>query len=218
MSDQDPPTQPADDPSSKISKVLGATQLLPGESAEVYLKGLQSTLEELGAKTPLQEYIAEKIFQCLWWMRRYESQKRSAIIGAMVGTLTDYTTTTDERLLLTQLLQSGHWGHEYIKQALRANGHTQASLLQRATSTKHDEIQKVDQLIALRVKTLTQLQQSYEALVNRSVMQERLKLQNDLIKRDLQAIDVRAVEAADPSDSKSSGTKDHGKPQTESRQ
>ena len=42
-----------------------------------------------------------------------------------------------------------------------------------------------------------QLQQSYEGLVNRSVMQERLKLQNDLLKRDLQAIDVEAVEQAD---------------------
>jgi regulator of replication initiation timing len=55
-------------------------------------------------------------------------------------------------------------------------------------------IEKIDQLIALRVKTLGQLQQSYEALVNRSVMQERLKLQNELLRRDLQAIDVPSVE------------------------
>jgi hypothetical protein len=41
------------------------------------------------------------------------------------------------------------------------------------------------------------LQQSYEALVNRSVMQERLKLQNELLKRDLQAIEVPAVEKVD---------------------
>jgi hypothetical protein len=43
------------------------------------------------------------------------------------------------------------------------------------------------------MKTLMQLQQSYEALVNRSIMQERLKLQNELLKRDLEAIDVQEV-------------------------
>jgi GTP cyclohydrolase I len=63
--------------------------------------------------------------------------------------------------------------------------------------TKLEEIQKIDVLIALRVKALGQLQQSYEALVNRSVLQERLKLQNELLKRDLQAIDVPVVEQAD---------------------
>ncbi len=62
-------------------------------------------------------------------------------------------------------------------------------------STKSQGIQNFDSLIALRVKTLGQLQQSYEALVNRSVMAERLRLQNELIKRDLQAIDVSVVES-----------------------
>jgi hypothetical protein len=218
MSDQAPPPQPPDHQSSKISKILGATQLLPGESDEFYLKGLQSTLQELGARTPLQEYIAEKIFQCLWWMRRYESQKRSTIVEEMVEALTDYTTSNEKRRAIRTLLYAGAWADEALDKLLKSQGHTQASLLTKATRNRHDEIQKLDQLIALRVKTLTQLQQSYEALVNRSVMQERLKLQNDLIKRDLQAIDVRAVEAADPSDSKSRGAKDHGKPQTESRQ
>jgi hypothetical protein len=37
------------------------------------------------------------------------------------------------------------------------------------------------------------LQQSYEALVNRSIMQERLKLQNAGLKRDREAIDVQEV-------------------------
>ena len=218
MSEQDPPTPAAEDPSSKISKILGATQLLPGESAEAYLKGLQSTLQELGARTSLQEYIAEKIFQCLWWMRRYESQKRSTIVEEMVDSLTDYTTSNEKRRAIRTLLYAGAWADEALDKLLKSQGHTQASLFTKATRNRRDEIQKLDQLIALRVKTLTQLQQSYEALVNRSVMQERLKLQNDLIKRDLQAIDIRAVEAALPGDGKSRGAKDDGKPQTESSQ
>jgi len=54
-------------------------------------------------------------------------------------------------------------------------------------------LMRLDQSIALKAHTLTQLQKSYEALVNRSVMQERLKLQNDLLKRDLLAIDTPIV-------------------------
>ena len=49
------------------------------------------------------------------------------------------------------------------------------------------------------------MQQSYEALANRSVMQERLKLHNELLKRDLQAIDVKAVEQVDSEEGKARG-------------
>ena len=56
------------------------------------------------------------------------------------------------------------------------------------------ELMQLDQSIALKAQSLSGIQKSYEALVSRSVMQERLKLQNDLLKRDLQAIDISAVE------------------------
>ena len=46
---------------------------MPGESEVVYRAGLLDTINELGAKTQLQTYIAEKIFQCMWSMRRYET-------------------------------------------------------------------------------------------------------------------------------------------------
>ena len=88
---------------------------------------------------------------------------------------------------------------------IEAHGHTPQSLAAKASSNAREEIQKLDALIALRVKSLGQLQQSYEALVNRSVMQERLKLQNELLKRDLQAIDVKAVEQVDSEEGKAHG-------------
>ncbi|MEK0418711.1 MAG: hypothetical protein RI949_2717, partial [Pseudomonadota bacterium] len=86
------------------------------------------------------------------------------------------------------------WDEPRIQKIITAKGHTSSSLLEKALTLQQENILKLDQQIALRVKTLAQLQQSYEALVNRSIVQERLKLQNDLLKRDLQAIDVRAVE------------------------
>ena len=60
---------------------------MPGESPALYAEGLSATLRELGAKTPLQTYLAEKIFDCLWWMRRYEAQKRLTLVGSMCDQL-----------------------------------------------------------------------------------------------------------------------------------
>ena len=59
---------------------------------------------------------------------------------------------------------------------------------------KKEDLMQLDQSIALKSSTLVQLQKSYEALVNRCVMKERLKLQNELLKRDLKAIDVPTIE------------------------
>ncbi len=69
--------------SSPITQMLESTQVLPGESQEVYQQGLLSTIQELGASTPLQIYLTEKIYECLWWMRRYENQKRATLIHSM---------------------------------------------------------------------------------------------------------------------------------------
>ena len=65
--------------------------------------------------------------------------------------------------------------------------------MQRAGDRHQEELMRLDQSIALKAHTLAQLQKSYEAFVNRSVMRERMKLQNDLLKRDLLAIDTPMV-------------------------
>ena len=63
-------------PVSQISQLVGASPpVLPGESESTYKNGLHATVTELGAVTPLQIYLVEKIFDCLWWIRRYESFK-----------------------------------------------------------------------------------------------------------------------------------------------
>ncbi len=54
-------------PFSQISQLIGATSpLLPSEPVDAYKAGLQVTIVELRATTPLQIYLAEKIFDCLW--------------------------------------------------------------------------------------------------------------------------------------------------------
>ncbi len=207
MSENKTPEQPTpqSQPTSQISQIFGPIKLLPGESEVVYRAGLAGTINELGASTHLQIYLAEKIFQCLWWMRRYELQKQATIVNSMVDLLTTYTTPKSQTHALTHNLQAQLWNDPEMKQVIEAAGYTTESLTAKAMSEVREEIQKLDTLIALRVKALGQLQQSYEALVNRSVMQERLKLQNELLKRDLQAIDVKAVQQVNSEEGKARG-------------
>ena len=189
-----PRAQPVKSP-SQISNALGASQILPGESAEKYYHGLASTIDELGAKSMLQIYAAEKIFQCLWWMRRYETQKRSSIIKVMAKELTEspYFPNKDERMGVTMLLEAGLWSDSDIQKLMKDRGHTAGSLLEYAMDRQKEELIELEQSIAQKAATLLQLQKSYEVLVNRSVLHERLKLQNELLKRDLLAIDVPVV-------------------------
>ena len=215
------PAQPSQVASSQISKIFGPTRLLPGESEDVYNAGLLGTIKELGATTSLQTYIAEKIFQSLWWMRRYEIQKQTALVNAMVDLLSTYETPKIKKHAMTQLLQDNLWHIPEMKKVIEGAGYSAESLLARGMNKERETVQKFDYLIALRVKTLGQLQQSYEALVNRSIVQERLKLQNELLKRDLQAIDVTALktlEAADSTDKeiKGVGSNGRGKPKAKS--
>ena len=58
---------------------------------------------------------------------------------------------------------------------------------------RREQLANVDEQIALRVKTLNGLQSSYEALVTRKIHIERLQLQNELLRRDLDAVDVESI-------------------------
>ena len=77
-----------------------------------------------------------------------------------------------------------------VMKTLGSLGHTPESLRQEAFSEKRDEIMQLDQQIALQAKILTGFQGSYEVAFNRKLNVERLKLQNELMRRDLNAIDV----------------------------
>ena len=165
MADPQDPSS-AKQPASKVSQAAGARwPILPGESAEAYEKGLASTIEELEAKTQLQVYLAEKIFQCIWWLRRYETQKRSTLVAGMADALTHYTSPVEIKLSIQVLINAGNWNDPALRKVIDAKGYAPASLMQKAMDDKFQELNRLDQQIALRIKTLGQLQQSYEALV-----------------------------------------------------
>lgn len=181
-----------------ISDILGVTPILPGEPADAYDAGLAAMVEELEAKTVLQVYIVEKIYDSLWWIRRYEDQKRITIINEMarltkVGYKLDKTQAEVDirEAFMANELSAG------VMKTLGSLGHTPESLRQEAFSKKRDEIMQLDQQIALQAKILTGFQGSYEVAFNRKLNIERLQLQNELMRRDLNAIDVVSLSSKD---------------------
>jgi hypothetical protein len=179
-----------------ISKLLGTVPTLPGESAEQYQHSLQTLIEELEAKSVLQVYVAEKIHDCLWWIRRYEQQKRATIIAEMAervrGSFTAHGITEREAFVRDVFMQNKP--SKAVLEILASANHTPESLRQLAIERKTVSIMRLDGLIALQTKILAGLQASYEVAFNRKSHAERLSLQNDLLRRDLQAIDVPVQE------------------------
>ncbi len=145
MSNKENSKQPAQVTTSEIAKIFVPTQLLPGESEEAYNLGLASTIRELDARTHLQIYFAEKIFQCLWWLMRYETQKRALTINAMVSLVVAPGTPASHKQAITAHFQANKWHTSSMLKIIENNGYTPESLLAKALSKESLEIQKIDQ-------------------------------------------------------------------------
>ena len=179
--------------SSPITQILGSRPALPSESQEVYQKGLLATIQELCASTPLQVYLAEKIYECLWWMRRYENQKRSTLIHSMAVILeTDKYArgVSDLQAWVMDALYANQIDDEF-NELLGKHNLTIETLTQKAMASCRSVFENFDQMIALNAKTLAGFQASYEVVVNRKVNAERMRLQNALMQRDLGAIETQ---------------------------
>lgn len=176
---------------SPISNILGVSPVLPGENADLYESGLVATIEELEAKTPFQIYLAEKIFDCLWWIRRYEEQKRAVLISEMASILDSRRGATlevsDFKKWVFDELYANRLGDE-LREAIESCKHSLESLRQLALSRCVSKIRNLDEMIALNTKTLAGFQASYEVLANRKINRDRLRLQNEILQRDLGAI------------------------------
>ena len=195
-------TEPQGTEIPTIGELLGTTSVLPGEREDFYQAGLAVMVKELGAKTTLQVYLVEKIYDSLWWIRRYEDQKRVTIITEMarqtkVGYQPD---KTQEEVEIREAFMANDINKRVLK-ALGAIGHTPESLKQSAYNKKREEITQLDQQIALQAKILAGFQASFELAFNRKLNTERLRLQNELMRRDLAAVEApKSVPNQDVSD------------------
>ncbi len=173
-----------------IAAVIDATAVLPGESEYEYKTALALTVKELDATTPLQVYLAEKIFDCLWWMRRYEAQKRLTLVRSMCDQLEPHSGNAMSPVkdaLFAAL--AGNKVPSLLRKAMEERSYTLESLQQHAFEKCLHRIVQLDELIALKTKTLAGFQASYEVLVNRTILRERLQLHTALLRRDMAAIE-----------------------------
>ena len=175
-----------------ISDIVSTDPVLPGESRELYDACLKSVITELKATTALQIYLAEQIFECLWWMRRYEQQKRDTILREMANILDTASypnnISYDKRYYFHALQDANP--SEDILEIIDKSNYSIDTLRQEAMIKATAHLQGTDVRIAFKAKTLAGFQASYEALVNRNINRERLELQNSILKRDLQAIEM----------------------------
>ena len=193
--------------SSPISELVVRSAVLPDESQNEYQQGLIATVKELGAYTPLQIYLVEKIYEYLWWMRRYENQKRATLIRSMANALNSNRVSgqvSDLEAWIMAALEVKQIDDEF-KELMDEHNLTVQSLNQKALSSSRAHLESLDQMIALKAKTLAGFQASYEVLVNRKVYAERMRLQNALMQRDLSAIENEALNEQASKPSKAAG-------------
>jgi len=180
------------EPLSAISSVLGSKPVLPGESQSDYQRGLTQLIVELEAKSVLQIYLAEKIYDCLWWIRRYEEQKRAVMVACMAEIVTEDFRAKDKVNLseLREALMSSNLSEETLR-VISDLGHSIEDLRRQALTRRARELRALDEQTALQAKILAGFQASYEVAANRKLNTERMTLQNEMLRRDLAAIDVR---------------------------
>lgn len=172
---------------STIGKMAGGEmKLLPGESRVVYREGLSRTIDELGASTHLQVYLAEKIFDCMWWIRRLESQRVGILMNRIVMILDEYLSEGSFRAVI----ENQQWDDNLLKKTLSEAGWSLDGLMAEAAKLERDMMRSLDQQVGTWVKTMKGLQASYETLVNRRLIIERLKLQNASLQRDVAALSM----------------------------
>jgi hypothetical protein len=125
-------------------------------------------------------------------MRRYEQQKRDTILREMANILdisSQSRRISEIKQFYFRLLQEETPSEELLD-AMEVANHSIDTLRQDAMSRVSNELNDIDNRITFKAKTLAGFQASYEALVSRNINRERLELQNAILKRDLQAIEM----------------------------
>ncbi len=160
----------------------------PGESSRLYAEGLSATLQSLDVKTLLQNCLAEKIFDCQWWMCRYEEQRRltRSVCKQLESDSGSAMYPVKDALFVAQ---ASNEVSPLLRQAMEEKNYTLESLQQHAFERCLHRIVQLDELIALKTKTLVGFQASYGVQVNRTILRERLQLQTALMRRGTGAIE-----------------------------
>ena len=175
-------------PTSQHLKTLAGstTVVIKGESQQEYDQGREATIRDLGAESPLEVYLAEKMFDCLWWIRRLDAMRVDVIRQGMFEALRhDFRRTNIRRLI-----EQDAWDDPDMALALDNSGLTVNGLPAAGMVKSQKALESVDRQTALRLKMFRDLQKSFEIHTNRRANSERLVLQNALLHRHVAAKDV----------------------------
>ena len=174
----------------KASGIGLSDPVLPGESSSEYQSGLKLIIEQLEAKSVLQVYLAEKIYDCLWWIQRYQTQKKQLVVEKMVNIAYEIDLYEDvpTEQEFRDAFNSGKIDKK-IQVALDRKFKTLETVRTEALDIKSSRLRELDEQIALQAKILAGFQASYEVASNRKLVAEKLALQNQLLRKDLGAID-----------------------------
>ena len=122
--------------------------------------------------------------------------KRATLIRKMAQILAPSgagSEVTELEAAVTEQLHNNHID-DALKTLFLRHKLDMASLTQKAMAYSRAEHVSLDEMIAVKAKTLAGFQASYEVLVNRKVNAERMRLQNALMTRDLGAIDMESAD------------------------
>lgn len=135
-------------PAALISQIVGSQPpLMPGESADQYQEALRALIDELGASTPMQIYLAQRMLDCLWDARNYDAAIRTIVANKMLEILMPSGILPERaRLDRRALIFAGAWDEEGLRQALQNKGHTPQSLHAEALALCGPRLQHLHQL------------------------------------------------------------------------
>lgn len=166
--------------------------LMPGQDEDDYKRDVLELIEQLRLRTPAQYFIAQRFYDCLAWIRAYDDAKHAVIAESAIRIL-DLDERRPDDLEITRHIRHCDWEHECVKAAANHRGHTVKSLHALALNWSRQELVQLEQLSALRTKSLKQLQTSLELLVGRTDLQRRLRLHNEMMDMRLGAADLMST-------------------------
>ena len=175
-------------PASRHLKTLaGSTAVvIKGESQQEYDQGREATIRDLGAQSPLEVYLAEKMFDCLWWIRRLDVMRVDVIREGMVQAI-DYFHRNAQ---IRELIAREAWHDPAMQEALRKSELTADTLPAAGMIKAEKSLESIDKQTGFRMKMFRDLQKAYEAHTNPQLNTDRLTLQNRLLSQHLSVKDI----------------------------
>ena len=177
-------------PTSQHLKTLaGSTAVvIKGESQQEYDQGREATIRDIGAQSPLEVYLAEKMFDCLWWIRRLDAVRVDVIREGMVQAL-DYFQRNAE---IRELIAREEWDDPAMQRALQKSDLTVDTLPAAGMIKAEKSLESMDKQTGFRMKMFRDLQKAYEAHTNRQLNTDRLTLQNRLLSQHISVNEIKA--------------------------